>query len=187
MKFMPLPSQASLDKVAPLGRWDPLPHDIPVETSQPPTATTPQSGSGPPDSQLFSFSQNMGSTCNHTGNEPSGQLSIQLPPHTSATSIPQAMLFRNESDAMSTDDGGLFGGFQEFRAFQPRTPDPLIPPAVIGVAQAAVFTWTHQEYCASDTLREMTCVEARVSFFLHPFCVHAMATNQHSGPFMYDV
>ena len=107
----------------------------------------------------------MGPTCNHLGKEPSDQLSIQLPPHTSATSMPQPMLFRKESDAMSIDDGAVFGGFPGDTGIP--AAKPLVSLAVIGVAQAAVFSWTHQEYCASGALREMTCVEARVSFFLH--------------------
>lgn len=174
MKFLPLPSQASLDKVAPLDHWGPLPHEIAVDASPHPAAAALQSGSRPPDAHPFSFPQNRSHANNHPGNEleVQDQLSIQIPPHTSAAPATHPGLFRNESDAMSTDDGGFSGGFSGGFPGVSGIPaaKPLFSPPVTGVAQAPVFSWTHQEYCASGMLREMTCVEARVSSPLQSFC-----------------
>lgn len=174
MKLMTLPSQASLDKGASLDPWGALTQDMHPDTSHSPLADagTPQSGSRPPDPHLFPFSQNPSHSCSHPSNEfESGQLNIQMPPPNMATSDPQPHLFRHESDAMSTDDGGMSGGFSggiPGMAGIPAAPPMFSVPVATGVAQAAVFSWTHQEYCASGTLREITCVEARVSFFTHP-------------------
>lgn len=189
-----LPSQASLDKVAPLDPWGALPNVLQhPDASDPPhlpeapqlsesrqllEAVTSQAAVHASDALAFPpFSQHPQHPSGHTEFE-SGQLSIHMPPPAmgpphagGASGGPITPMVRNESDAMSTDDGGMSGGFAGVGGFSGLAAIPAQPPLSAltssGVTQAAVFTWTHQEYCASNTLREMTCVEARVRCHMH--------------------
>lgn len=186
MKHMTLPSQASLDKGSSLDPWGnlSLPTAMHVDIAQKLTEDgTPQSGIRAPDPHLFAFSQHPSHTSSHpnTGYE-SGQLSIQMPlPIMPPCDPPHPSLFRNASDAMSVDDGGFSGGFSgRLPGFSGIPAIPAAPPMFsahdsTGVAQAAVFSWTHQEYCAAGDLRDLTCVEARVRSAVHP--LHAFVLN----------
>jgi hypothetical protein len=187
MKRMPIPSQSSLDALdasldQPYGVSWPFSQggslELPTAALQPlPQVTTLQPARCAPKTHLDPFPHHPDPPCHPSTDLESGQLTIQLPPQplNVATSDPPRQLLRDESGAMSTDDGGFSGGFTggasgDFPGFSgdpsgiPAAPAMFMTPVAREVTQAAVLSWTLQEYSSSGALREMTCVEARVRF-----------------------